>query len=149
MDLVQPQTDALLRFISSAESDASSGKDEDLLLVAYTRVQSDSPEFLSTYEGINQSVDINISTFKFRVAPEPIILLYDFIMTTFAPPTDTQPTKSKEIEVHAKIEPDASRTIVVEERLRVLLKLARVQGQFALVFIQPYTKTAYSYFDWS
>ena len=73
-----------LEFMSSAAGPT----DEDLLIVKYTRVQQDSPEYQPVYEGIDQNVDVKISTFLFRAAPEPVVTLYDFIMTTFVPKND-------------------------------------------------------------
>ncbi|CAE6413624.1 unnamed protein product [Rhizoctonia solani] len=61
------------------ESEASS----DLVLVKYVRAQKESPEFMSVYNGIDQSVDVALSTFTFNVQPEPVLTLYDFIMSTF------------------------------------------------------------------
>lgn len=88
MNLVRPGGDPI-KFMSSPELDAS--QDKDLLSVAYTRVQRESPEFNAVYEGIEQKVDVKISTFIFSAAPEPVITLYDFIMTTFVPQNNTAP----------------------------------------------------------
>lgn len=61
------------------------GTSGNLVHIKYTRVQRLSPEFLSIHEGIDQSVDIGLSTFVFSASPEPVLALYDFIMNTFAP----------------------------------------------------------------
>lgn len=128
MDLAQPGTDKLLRFISSVDSLQT--KDQDLLSVVYTRVQKESPEFLSIYEGIDQSVDIKISTFIFRAAPEPVISLYDFIMTTFVPQSNTPPGISTQVvTVDQSGRVAAEDTTASDGKIRVLVKLARVQGQ--------------------
>ncbi|KAG8928477.1 hypothetical protein FRC01_005870 [Tulasnella sp. 417] len=63
---------------------AETGND-DLVKVRYFRVQRNSPEFHTVYEGIDQSVTASLSTLVVHAAPEPIIVLYDFIMTTFVP----------------------------------------------------------------
>lgn len=101
---------------------------EKLLTVKYTRVQAKSPEFLSVYEGVNQSVDVRITTFLFRAAPEPLVSLYGFIMTTFVPERSenivTQP-RSPDV-------PQAEGAVVQatsEEKIRVLVNLASVQGR--------------------
>ena len=126
MDLVQAGSEQPLGFISSVPS---SGKDEDLLTVAYIRVQSDSPEFLTVYEGINQAVDIQISTFKFRAAPEPIIALYDFIMATFVSQSAREPTVNRELPLRGNSPGShAPAPELAEQQIRVLLKLASVQG---------------------
>ncbi|ORY32314.1 hypothetical protein BCR39DRAFT_523905, partial [Naematelia encephala] len=63
----------------------TSTDDVKLLLVKYQRVQRESPEFMTRHEGVDQSIDVELSTFKISIAPEPILTLYDFIMTTFVP----------------------------------------------------------------
>ncbi|KAI0033184.1 hypothetical protein K488DRAFT_78064 [Vararia minispora EC-137] len=72
-----------LNVLSSADSQSPDG--HDLLTVDYTRVQKNSPEFLSIYGGIDQSVEVTLSTVVVRVSPEAILTLYDFVMTTFVP----------------------------------------------------------------
>ncbi|TBU65089.1 vacuolar protein sorting-associated protein 13 [Dichomitus squalens] len=113
-----------LEFMSSATGPTN----EDLLIVKYTRVQQASPEFQPVYEGIDQNVDMKISTFLFRAAPEPVVTVYDFIMTTFVPQTgqiETTPPNSPEGE-------NGPPEIVVEsgvsaQKIRVLLTLASIQ----------------------
>ncbi|KAI8995643.1 vacuolar protein sorting-associated protein 13 [Trametes punicea] len=114
-----------LEFVSSAAGPSGA----DLLIVKYTRVQQASPEYQQVYEGIDQNVDVKISTFLFRAAPEPVLTLYDFIMTTFVPQTG------------GKVETPASPSspgghdvpeVVVgaggsSEKIRVLLTLASIQ----------------------
>jgi hypothetical protein len=122
MGLIQSHTENPLRFISS---DPTSGKDDDLLTIAYQRVQNNSPDFISVHEGINQAVDIHISTFKFCAAPEPVISLYDFVMTTFVPQTDQQLTTTREPQAHGTA--SQPNTSAPAEQIRVLIKLASVQ----------------------
>ncbi|GLB36151.1 putative vacuolar protein sorting-associated protein [Lyophyllum shimeji] len=124
LDIVQPELPRPLRFISSAESGSSR---EDLLSVAYTRVQKESPEFTSVYEGIDQNVDIKVSTFIFRTAPEPIISLYDFVMTTFVPQSDTQ-RRNQEVQARKDSTKDPRKSEPpADSKIRVLVKLASVQ----------------------
>lgn len=145
MDLAQPGTDKLLKFISSA--DLVQTKDQDLLSVIYTRVQKDSPEFLSAYEGIDQSVDIKISTFIFRTAPEPVISLYDFVMTTFVPQSNPQPSVNTQIDTIDKSDSVAADNATASDgKIRVLVKLARVQGQFCKM-LQLFADLLTSYFN--
>ncbi|KAJ7071032.1 vacuolar protein sorting-associated protein 13 [Mycena amicta] len=118
MNVVQPGAEPI-KFVSSPESDLL--EDKDLLSLTYRRVQKESPEFLTVYEGIDQSVDIQLSTFVFRAAPEPVVALYDFIMTTFVPQSgpaaEVSPvTPENEVAVQASA-----------GKIRVLVKLASVQ----------------------
>ncbi|KAI0639418.1 vacuolar protein sorting-associated protein 13 [Trametes polyzona] len=114
-----------LEFVSSAAGPSAA----DLLTVKYTRVQQASPEYQPVYEGIDQNVDVKISTFLFRAAPEPVLALYDFIMTTFVPQAGQK--------VEAPPSPDTpdgedAPEVVVDgggppEKIRVLLTLASIQ----------------------
>lgn len=125
MNVVQPSSQDI-HFISTPELDLAN--DKDLLRIAYSRVNKQSPDFFTLYEGIDQNVDIKMSTLAFRAAPEPVLALYDFIMTTFvsSPGQLSQPT-SGAITVES---PDQK--IVAEndsdEKIRVLVKLEGVQG---------------------
>ncbi len=54
---------------ATADSTASSGtaspsEQRDLVRVRYTRVSTDSPEFMTKYEGIDQTVNVELSTIK-------------------------------------------------------------------------------------
>ncbi|KAG6813789.1 hypothetical protein H0H92_007201 [Tricholoma furcatifolium] len=123
LDLVQPGMPQPLRFISSAQPVSSSDGKEDLLIITYNKVQKDSPEFSSVFDGIDQTVDIQVSTFIFRTAPEPIISLYDFIMTTFVNAETAEP----EAQVSRDVQGSSDINDVTDNKMRVSLKLASVQ----------------------
>lgn len=115
-------------FISSE----SSTTQQDLVKVKYLRVQAESPEFESIYEGINQSVDAAFSTVVLRAQPEPVIAVYDFIMSTFVPekPTVVQSTTTAEQSLVAlprepSAPPTQGQTNV--EKIRVNVKLQGVE----------------------
>ncbi|KAI6133067.1 vacuolar protein sorting-associated protein 13 [Pisolithus croceorrhizus] len=78
-----------LQLVSSDRAEGDG--DEDLLSVSYTRIQETSPDFSVKYDGFEQSVDVCLSTFIFRAVPEPVISLYDFIMSTFVPQNNDLP----------------------------------------------------------
>ena len=122
MDIVQPGKEPI-QFISSMASDSS----EELLAVKYQRVQPQSPQFMTTYEGIDQSVNITVTTVVVRAAPEPVITLYDFIMTTFVPENST----SNAIESADSSEEDSESVHAegsVQQKIKVIVKLAGVHG---------------------
>lgn len=126
MDLVQPGKEPV-RFVSSADSNGE--QDTGLLGVRYKRAQRASPEFHSVYEGIDQSVDIKVSTFIFQAAPEPVVTLYDFIMTTFVPQSN-QAAASHGGQPPAGTPPqEVSTQAASQEKIRVFVSLASVQGK--------------------
>ncbi|KAF8974033.1 vacuolar protein sorting-associated protein 13 [Flammula alnicola] len=124
MNVVQPGEEDI-RVVSTPELDPSNAN--DLLKIAYTRVQKESPDFLTLYEGIDQNIDIKMSTLIFRAAPEPVLALYDFIMTTFVPNSDQNVPPTTILQSADGIgQIDVSQTNS-DGKIRVLLKLEGVQ----------------------
>ncbi|KAK7058962.1 Vacuolar protein sorting-associated protein 13 [Paramarasmius palmivorus] len=119
MDLHQPNKQPM-KFISSSET----VDDKDLLSVTYFRVQKDSPE----YSGVDQAVDVKISTFKFYAAPEPVVSLYDFIMTTFVPQPNSSGAQPQQ-KALPDIETDSpsSQDNSSDSQIKVNVELASVQ----------------------
>ncbi|KAF9229286.1 vacuolar protein sorting-associated protein 13 [Gyrodon lividus] len=111
-----------VRLMSSEHADV--GGDKDLLSVSYTRVQKNSPEFSTIYENIEQSVDVRLSTFIFHAVPEPVISLYDFIMTTFVPQdTNSTAIQNTSEPAHATVvQPSTS-----SGAIRITVKLDSIQ----------------------
>ncbi|KAG6890404.1 hypothetical protein C0995_008758 [Termitomyces sp. Mi166 len=127
LDLVQPGMSQPLRFISSADTSPSLDGHQDLLIVAYTKVQKEFPELATVFDNVDQTVDIRVSTFMFRTAPEPVISLYDFVMTTFASQAIHQ-TSAHEIQaIYDVQEIKRSLNDDVNSKMQILVKLASVQ----------------------
>ncbi|EJD03959.1 vacuolar protein sorting-associated protein vps13 [Fomitiporia mediterranea MF3/22] len=110
----------------STESDTSEGA--NLMNVAYRRAQKASPDFLTIYDGYDQSVDVTLTTFVVRAVPEHVLSLYDYIMTTFVPSrngsTTAQVEETSAQGVQPKEEQSSQRS---PERIRVRAKLAEFQ----------------------
>jgi len=116
-----------------SSADDSGNKELKLLKVRYNRVQKDSPEFMTVYEGVDQSVDVDLSTFKIGIAPEPILSLYDFIMTTFVPQDEAisnETGNEKALSIDGESIGD-SETVVEQpkstDKIRVRVKLTSAQ----------------------
>ncbi|KAL8719673.1 MAG: hypothetical protein Q9225_003348 [Loekoesia sp. 1 TL-2023] len=60
--------------------------DKDLFNVKFVKVNNDSPEFISTYEGIATNLDVSISTLNLIVTRKTLLTLLDFVLITFASP---------------------------------------------------------------
>ncbi|PWN54382.1 hypothetical protein IE53DRAFT_157097 [Violaceomyces palustris] len=69
---------------SSGSSTPDKGS-KDLVRVKYIRVQPDSPEFMTKYEGIDQAVNVELSTINIMLTRVSVLAVYDWIMTTFVP----------------------------------------------------------------
>lgn len=115
---------------SAADPTETSSSDLKLVKVRYMKVQKDSPEFMNVHEGVDQSVDTELSTFNITLAPEPILRLYDFIMTTFVPKDDEDGETTKEQEVVAKEKNQEQAAPVSSDKIRVRVKLTSAQGMF-------------------
>ena len=153
MNIYQPGLPTI-EFMSSADT---VGQD-DLLIVRYKKCQPESPVFLSQFDGIDQSVDIKISTFVFRAAPEPVLAVYDFVMTTFVPGPAPNQQQLQVIpvvdgEVSTGQGKDVIPVIVVEQqqavqKIRVIVDLASVQGtSFSTGVFCAFLTLGYSDFD--
>lgn len=129
MNIYQPGLPTI-EFMSSADT---TGQD-NLLIVRYKRCQPESPVFLAKFDGIDQNVDIRISTFIFRAAPEPVLAVYDFVMTTFVPgpAPNQQIAQVADGEALLSQEQESAPAVVVQQqttqKIRVLVNLASVQG---------------------
>jgi vacuolar protein sorting-associated protein 13A/C len=132
MNIYQPGLPTI-EFMTSADTEGQ----DNLLIVRYKRCQPESPVFLSQFDGIDQSVDVKISTFIFRAAPEPVLAVYDFIMTTFVPgPAPDQQQQQVAPVVHKEALMGQGKDVVpviveqqqATQKIRVLVNLASVQG---------------------
>ncbi|RAK82781.1 membrane morphogenesis protein VPS13 [Aspergillus fijiensis CBS 313.89] len=72
------------RIISSKGFDADENK--DLFHLKFVKVNSDSPEFHSTYEGVAMNLDTSVSTINLVVTRKTLLTLLDFILLTFTSP---------------------------------------------------------------
>ena len=70
--------------ITSEGFDAA--EDKDLFNVKFVKVNKDSPEFSSTYEGIATNLDVSISTLDLVVTRKTLLTLLDFVLVTFTSP---------------------------------------------------------------
>jgi vacuolar protein sorting-associated protein 13A/C len=119
-------------FISSEKSHS-----QELVKVKYTRVEAESPEFATIYESVNQSVDVEFSTIVLCAQPEPVVAMYDFMMSTFvnksnkpAPvPASTPIPAGEHAAVAPSAEPSPSPSQSSVEQIRVNVKLQGVEGK--------------------
>ena len=79
------------KIISSQGFDAK--EDKDLFNVKFVKVNTDSPEFESTYEGIATNLDVGISTLNVVVTRKTLLTLLDFVLVTFASPDESSQSK--------------------------------------------------------
>ncbi|CAO1616705.1 unnamed protein product [Parajaminaea phylloscopi] len=113
----------------ATQGGASSPHQRDLVSVKYVRVQPDSPDFMSTYEGIDQSINVELSTINIMLTRVSILAVYDWIMTTFVPSTDEPAAPAGSVEPSPNDSEDRSKEVAStarKEKLRVRVKLTSV-----------------------
>ncbi|CAG8543869.1 1688_t:CDS:10, partial [Acaulospora colombiana] len=79
---------------SEGYGNTQSDDSKDLVHVKYSKVSPQSPEYMKKYEGIDQSVDIEMSTINVIVTRKTILTLYNYVLDTFTsadqgPPVDS------------------------------------------------------------
>lgn len=115
------------QIISSKGFKAEEGK--DLLTVAFVKVNPESPEFQSTYEGIATNLDVSVSTINLIVTRKTLLTLLDFVLSTFAS-GDGEQTQSS-IESKAKSEEEAQIEAALQkpgqaDKLRIKAQLTSI-----------------------
>lgn len=93
--------------ISSRDLDAE--EDKDLFNVKFAKVDPDSPEFESTYDGIATNLDVSISTLNLIITRKTLLTLLDFVLVTFAS------SEKLEIEDTAKSEEHKGQEMVTQQ----------------------------------
>ncbi|KAK9477512.1 hypothetical protein V1514DRAFT_282762 [Lipomyces japonicus] len=63
--------------------------DENLFHIKYSKVSKESPEYLAVFDGIDQNVEISISTLNFVITRKSILTLLDFLAVMFSADNNT------------------------------------------------------------
>ncbi|EXX73461.1 Vps13p [Rhizophagus irregularis DAOM 197198w] len=96
---------------SEGYGNAQSEDSKDLVHIKYFKVNPKSPEYMSKFEGIDQGVDIELSTITVIISRESILTLYSFILDTFtSPPTSTPTPTPQAVDVQPGTESEEVRT---------------------------------------
>ena len=124
VDLFQSGKAAIPFVSSSGEKHA---EEEHLLNIHYLRLAKESLK----YKGIDQNVQIRFSTLTFQASPEPVVSLYDFIMSTFTsdrgPPTIAPHQETPDERTLAGAPPQQSPP-VLRDNIVVAMRLSSVKG---------------------
>lgn len=115
-------------FVSTPATTGRNLNESHLLRIIYTRVQKESPDFLTAHEGIDQNIDIKMSTLVFRAEPAPVLALYDFVMSTFVPKDESSGGQIALRPSNAFTQTPEIQTDPANE-IRVSAKLEGIQGQ--------------------
>lgn len=124
MDMIRPGKKSV-PLISSNDTEGRSSN-ADLIKVQYSKVQKDSPEFQTVFEGVDQTVAVELSTFNTLLDPAPVMDLYDWIMTTFVPEDKSSPVVAPPTTSDPSSEEKPVTTLpegVIQDKIRVRVKL--------------------------
>lgn len=126
VDKVVDQAPAFRHMITSRSFEEVTGKAEpperdahNLVLVQYVSVSSDAPDF-EAYGGIEQHVNVELSTINIMVTRVSVLTVYDWILSTFAGGDEPQ-------EAPAEAEAPAAPATGSKFRLKVKLSSVRVR----------------------
>ncbi|KAJ9635099.1 Vacuolar protein sorting-associated protein 13 [Coniosporium tulheliwenetii] len=112
-----------------SSEDSSSDSQKDLFVLKFVKVNKDSPELTSKYEGIATNLDVSVSTIDLIVTRKTLLTLLDFVMITFTNPGPPPEQNQKQIEA----KPEAQHDKKAEEpspedpdKIRVKANLKRI-----------------------
>ena len=102
-------------------------EDKDLFNLKFVKVNNDSPEFLSTYEGIATNLDVSMSTLNLVVTRKTLLTLLDFVLVTFASPDDsTSSQKALEEDEESKKTEDTKSESPSSDKIRIKIDLESI-----------------------
>ena len=78
--------------ISSEESSAASPS--NLFQLKFVKVNPDSPEFMTSYQGVATNLGVSMSTINFIVTRNTLLTLLDFVLVTFTSPNESKPDEA-------------------------------------------------------
>ncbi|KAK6330143.1 hypothetical protein TWF730_004642 [Orbilia blumenaviensis] len=125
----QIDTDPSPQFKSIITSEGSKAVDKSLIHVKYVKINRNSPEYMTIYEGIDTNIDVSISTVDVVVTRTTLLTLLDFVVTTFTNQNDKQIEKSPIPEKQQGDEPSQFQTQEIEhgpEKMRVKIDLSTI-----------------------
>ncbi|OAG41339.1 hypothetical protein AYO21_04502 [Fonsecaea monophora] len=111
------------QIISSKGFNAEEGK--DLLDLKFVKVNPDSPELQSTYEGIATNLDVAVSTINVIVTRRTLLTLLDFVLTTFASPRDQQTIQEDADQLEERVD-DSQQAKPQADKIRIKAQLTSI-----------------------
>ncbi|ORY14625.1 hypothetical protein BCR34DRAFT_479092 [Clohesyomyces aquaticus] len=112
------------RNIISSE-DVSESEQKDLFSVKFVKVNKESPEFVSKYEGIATNLDVAVSTINLIVTRKTLLTLLDFVLITFTNPGSPQDSPAQTVAKQEQHEA-AKQTPADQDKIRIRAELKRI-----------------------
>ncbi|CAO2655854.1 Nn.00g046570.m01.CDS01 [Neocucurbitaria sp. VM-36] len=111
------------KYIISSE-DVSEDEHKDLFTLKFVKVNKESPEFQTKYEGIATNLDVAVSTINLIVTRRTLLTLLDFVLATFTSPG---PAQDQQAQIEAKPQEELAQQPQVEpDKIRIRAELKRI-----------------------
>ncbi|KAF2089652.1 vacuolar protein sorting-associated protein 13 [Saccharata proteae CBS 121410] len=124
-DHVEENPTAEFRNIVSSE-DVAEKSQKDLFQLKFIKINKDSPEFMTKYEGIATNLDVAVSTINLIVTRKTLLTLLDFVLVTFTnpgAPQDQKKIEDKPAEDQKEVEKPASADA---DKIRIKAELKKI-----------------------
>jgi vacuolar protein sorting-associated protein 13A/C len=112
------------RNIISSE-DVSSDEQKDLFNLKFVKVNKDSPEFQTKFEGIATNLDVDVSTINLIVTRRTLLTLLDFVLITFTNP-DQPANEQAQIAAKPDEQQEVAPTQAEPDKIRIRAELKRI-----------------------
>jgi vacuolar protein sorting-associated protein 13A/C len=112
------------RNIISSE-DVSSDEQKDLFSLKFVKVNKDSPEFQTKFEGIATNLDVDVSTINLIVTRRTLLTLLDFVLITFTNP-DQPVNEQAQIAAKPDDQEEVAPTQAEPDKIRIRAELKRI-----------------------
>lgn len=122
------EEDPIPEFRNIISSDDAASDQKELLQLKFVRVNKDSPEFQSKYEGIAMNLDASVSTINLIVTRRTLLTLLDFVLITFTNPGGEQDVAKdqKQLESGDGDHQQAERQQQDPDQIRIKVDLKRI-----------------------
>jgi vacuolar protein sorting-associated protein 13A/C len=117
------EEDPLPEFKNIIESEVSK---QDLFELKFVKVNKDSPEFLTKYEGIATNLDVFVSKINVIVTRKTLLTLLDFILNTFANSDQAPDANKQEKAIEASDKGTETTPSQEVDKIRVKANLERI-----------------------
>jgi len=108
-----------------SSEDIFTNKQEDLFKLKFVKVNKDSPEFMTEYEGIGTNLDVSVSTINLMVTRKTLLVLLDFVLDTFTSPGGNE--AQGEVEETPEVAVEQAQPPTAEpDKIRIKAQLKRI-----------------------
>ncbi|KAK4997866.1 Vacuolar protein sorting-associated protein 13 [Elasticomyces elasticus] len=110
-----------------SSEDLYSNTKKDLFYIKFVKVNKDSPEFQSKYEGVATNLDVSVTTINLIVTRKTLLTLLDFVLATFTNPDANAQTADSVSDTEADQERTTGKPPAQDaDKIRIKAELKRI-----------------------